>query len=198
MRNIKLAVMLAALFTASAFANNEVYIEQIGSSSTITITQQGADNKVGTSTTPAFIGGGSTIVTIDQVGDANELQFVVNGASTNMALNVTGSTNVQIINCGTTTSASCSGSTINQTITGDSNQTTVNLGAGANHTSLMTITGSDNIVTHTSTSSGTTSADITIAGNTNTIGVTQSGTLTNTVVLSTTGNNNAVSITQSN
>ena len=124
--------------------------------------------------------------------------FVVNGASTDMALSVTGNDNIQSINCGTIVSASCSGSTINQTIAGDNNQTTVNFGAGANHTSLMSITGSDNIVTHSSTSSGTTSADITISGNTNTIGVTQSGTLTNTVILSSTGNNNSVSIVQSN
>lgn len=198
MNIIKKITFFMLMIASQAYAQNEVHMEQVGSSSTITVTQTGQDNKIGTPLNAAFIGGGSNTVTIDQIGDANELQFVVNGASTNMALLVTGNNNIQTINCGTTVSASCSGSIINQTITGDTNTTTVNLGSGANHTSLMNITGSTNAVTHTSTSTGTTSADITITGNSNTVGVTQSGTLTNNVVLSSSGNNNTISIAQSN
>jgi hypothetical protein len=198
MNKIKTMALLLFMFASQAYAQNEVYMDQVGDSSTITITQTGQDNKIGTTLTPVFIGGGSNTVTIDQIGDTNKLEFIVNGAATNMAISVVGNNNNQTITCGTLVNASCSGSTINQTILGDSNNTTVNLGAGANHTSIMNITGDSNHVTHTSTSTGTTSANITISGNSNTIGVTQSGTLTNSVVLSSTGNNSTVNITQSN
>ena len=198
MNKIKIIALLLFMFANQAYAQNEVYMDQVGDSSNITITQTGQDNKIGTTLTPSFIGGGSNTVTIDQIGDSNTLQFLVNGASTDMALSVTGNNNTQTITCGTLLTASCSGSTINQIITGDSHTTTVNLGAGANHTSIMNITGDSNQVTHTSTSTGTTSANITVSGNSNTIGVTQSGTLTNSVVLTSTGNGSTVNITQSN
>jgi len=198
MRINKLLFSLLVAFSAHALANNEVYIEQIGDSSTINITQDSSDNKVGTATVSAFIGGGSNTVTIDQIGSTNDLQFLINGASTDLTVNVLGNTNSQSIICGSLNTASCSGSTITQTITGDNNTTTVSLGSGANHTSVMSITGDTNTVTHTSTSTGTVSATITVFGNTNNIGVTQSGTLTNTVSVNTTGNNNVVNINQSN
>jgi len=198
MNKIKIIALFLFMVASQAYGQNEVYMDQVGDSSTITITQTGQDNIIGTTLNPIFIGGGSNTVTIDQIGDTNTLQVLINGASTNMALSVTGNDNTQTIICGTILNASCSGSTINQTIHGDNNITTVNLGAGANHTSIMNITGDSNQVTHTSTSTGTTSANITISGNSNTIGVTQSGTLTNSVVLTSTGNSSTVNITQSN
>jgi hypothetical protein len=114
---------------------NEVYIEQVGSSSTINITQQGTDNRIGDATTPAYIGSGSNTVTIDQIGSTNVLDMVVNGAGTDVIVTTTGDNNVQTINCGTTLSDGCSGSYIKQQVTGDSNTVTQNLGSGANHTS---------------------------------------------------------------
>lgn len=198
MKKTKLLTLLMSMFATFALANNEVYIEQIGNSSTITITQDGSDNKVGTPTTSAFIGGGSNTVIIDQIGDANELQFLINGASTDLTVNVLGNTNTQNITCGSLGSATCSGSSIIQNITGDNNTTTVNLGAGANHTSDITIVGNTNTVNHTSTSTGTVSATISVSGDMNSIGVTQSGTLTNTVNVTSSGNNNIVNINQSN
>jgi hypothetical protein len=196
--NKKWMIVFSAIFLVTKIYANEIYIEQVGSGSTITLKQDGSDNKIGTPSTSVFIGGGSNTVNIEQTGSANELQFIVNGASTDMNINVTGSNNIQSIICGSLQSASCSGSTINQTITGDDNTTTVNLGAGGNHTSLMTITGDLNSVTHSSTNVAATSADITVVGNSNTIGVTQSGTLPNTVVVNSSGNNNNISINQSN
>jgi hypothetical protein len=194
----KLSAILAttAMLSLGAYAN-EVYVEQVGSGSTINITQQGTDNRVGDSTTPAFIGSGSNTVTIDQIGSTNTLDMVVNGAGTDVTVSTTGDNNIQTINCGTTQSSGCSGSVITTTITGDSNTTTQNLGAGANHTSIMNIDGSNNIVSHTSTATGTTLADITVSGNTNTVAVTQSGMLNKSVTVTSTGNSNTVNITQS-
>jgi hypothetical protein len=191
-----LTVIMAIGFTTAIWAN-EVYVEQIGSSSTVTITQEGADNRIGTSQNPAYIGSGSNTVIVDQIGSTNTLDMVVNGTSTDVTVSTTGSNNIQEITCGTTTSASCSGSIITQTIAGDSNDVKQLLGTGANHTSNITITGDTNAVTHTSTATGITSADITVSGDTNTVGVTQSGMLNQSVVVNSTGNLNTISIVQS-
>jgi hypothetical protein len=143
-----------------------------------------------------YIGSGSNTVNIDQIGANNTLDMVVNGASTDVTVSTTGSDNAQEIQCGTTGSASCSGSTITQTITGDDNTVKQLLGAGANHTSNITVTGDTNTVFHTSTATGTTSADITVTGNTNTVSVTQSGMLNHSVTVNSSGNLNNISITQ--
>lgn len=176
---------------------NEIYMEQVGNNSTISIIQQGSDNTIGTEIDPIYIGSGSNTITIDQIGSTNSLAMLINGASTNATLSVTGSSNTQEITCGTKISASCSSSVINQTITGDDNTTTVNFSNGANHTSTINITGDTNNVTHTSTNTGITSASITVTGNTNTIGVTQSGNMGQAVVVNSSGNNNNITINQS-
>jgi hypothetical protein len=192
----KLLTVMGIVVAGNVMAN-EVYIEQVGSSSTVTITQEGSDNRVGTSLNPAYIGSGSNTVVIDQIGSTNALDLVVNGTSTDVTVSTTGSNNVQEITCGTAQSAGCSGSVITQTIAGDSNDVKQQLGAGANHTSNITVTGDTNTITHASTATGTTSADITVSGNTNTVSVTQSGMLNHSVVINSTGNLNSISIVQS-
>jgi hypothetical protein len=196
---MKTTILIVAMMAAGIGAAwaNEVYIEQVGSASTVTITQEGSDNRIGTSQNPAYIGSGSNAVTIDQIGSNNTLDMVVNGTGTDVTVSTTGSNNIQEINCGTTNSAGCSGSVITQTIAGDTNDIKQNLGAGANHTSNITVTGDTNTVTHTSTATGTTSANITVSGDTNTVGVTQSGMLNHSVVVNSTGNNNTIAIVQS-
>jgi hypothetical protein len=198
MKGLKAVAMISLLGVSSFGYANDIYIEQVGSSSTITITQQGVGNTVGNNIDSIYIGSGSNTVAIDQIGDNNILAMVVNGSSADTTVFTTGSGNTQTINCGTTVSAGCSGSTITQTITGDDNTITQNLGSGANHTSNITVTGDTNNVTHTSTAVGTTTMNATISGNTNTVGVTQSGMTVQNVNINSTGNSNTISITQSN
>jgi hypothetical protein len=192
----KLLTGIIALMLVGAAAANEVYIEQVGSGSTVNILQEGSDNRIGTSLLPAYVGSGSNTVNIDQIGSNNTLDMVVNGSSTNVTVSTTGSTNTQEIQCGTTGSAGCGGSVITQTIVGDNNTVSQLLGAGANHTSNIAVTGDTNTVTHTSTATGVTSADITVTGNTNTVAVTQSGMLNHSVTVNSSGNLNNISITQ--
>jgi hypothetical protein len=191
-----LTIMIMLGLTATVYAN-EIYIEQVGSGSTVTITQEGADNRIGTSLNPAYIGSGSNTVIIDQIGSTNTLDMVVNGTATDVTVSTTGSNNTQEIVCGTVGSAGCSGSVITQTISGDSNDVKQLLGSGANHTSNITVTGDLNTITHISTATGTTVADITVSGNTNTVDVTQSGMLNHSVVVNSTGDLNTISIVQS-
>jgi trimeric autotransporter adhesin len=198
-RKLFTTLAMAVMLLPGLSVSNEVYVEQVGDSSTITITQDGTGNKVGDSGSgnEAFVGGGSNTVTIDQIGSNNTLAMVVNGASASVIVDVTGSGNESTINCGTTQSAGCSSSTIKQVISGDDNIVTQNLGTGANHYSEINITGSTNTVTHTSTNSGASTVNITATGDLNTIGVTQSGLTAKTVSVNSTGNSNTVSITQS-
>jgi hypothetical protein len=201
-RTTSVGKLLSKLLTVAGIAvmgtgmANEVYVEQVGSGSTVNILQEGSDNRIGTSLVPAYIGSGSNTVNIDQIGSNNELDMVVNGQATDVTISTTGSNNIQEIQCGTTGSAGCSGSAITQTIVGDNNTVKQLLGAGANHTSNITVTGDTNMVTHESTATGTTSADITVAGNTNTVSVNQSGMLNHSVQVNSSGNLNSISIIQ--
>lgn len=198
----KLAVVMAAMLCVFGAAANDIYVEQIGNNSTVNITQQGIGNTIGDSVNFAFIGGGSNLVNIQQIGDANVLAMVVNGAGTNTTVITNGNNNLQSITCGTTGQAGCSGSNITQLVTGDGNTVTQNLGAGANHNSYIEITGDKNVVTHNSTMSAASNVNITLVGGNaaapNNISVTQSGTLAQNVTLSSTGNGNNIAIVQSN
>lgn len=192
------AMIMAGIGGARA---NEVYIEQVGDSSSVTITQDGTNNAIGTALDPAFIGGGSNTVTIDQVGASNSLTMVVNGAATDVTVNTQGSNNVQEISCGTTMSASCGGSTITQTVTGDNNTITQTLNSGQ-RTSNISVTGDYNTVTHTATGTGAHSADITVNGSgtslvNNTVAVSQTGSNAHTAVVNASGSGIAINITQS-
>lgn len=197
MQSKNILIALLCVISSLVYAN-DVYIEQVGDSSTITITQDGSGNKVGDALNAAYIGSGSNVVAIDQIGSNNELNLVVNGSSTDVVIDTTGSGNIQTVNCGTTSSAGCSGSTIKQVVSGDDNTITQNLGAGANHHSEINVIGSSNTITHTSTNTGVTSAIINATGDTNTIGVTQSGTLQQSITVNSTGNLNNITINQSN
>jgi hypothetical protein len=200
---MKRTILIVAMIMAGiggAWAN-EVYIEQVGDSSTITITQDGQNNVIGTALDPAFIGGGSNTVTIDQVGASNQLTMVVNGTATDVTVNTQGSNNTQEITCGTTTSASCGGSTITQSVTGDNNTITQTLNSGQ-RTSNITVAGDYNTVTHTASGTGAHSADITVTGSgtglvNNTVAVTQSGANAKTAVVNASGAGIAINITQS-
>jgi hypothetical protein len=194
---LKAIVLIMAVLGLTNVYSNEVYIDQVGDSSTVTIVQDGTGNIVGDSAVPAFIGGGSNIVNIQQIGGGNELAMVANGAATEVVVDTTGDNNIQTISCGTTLSATCSSSTIKQVVVGDSNVITQDLGTGANHYSEIDVTGSTNTITHTSTNTGASTVNVTAIGDTNTIGVTQSGITAKTVIVNSTGNSNTISINQS-
>ena len=194
---------LSMIATMHASYANEIYIEQVGDDSTITLKQAGSNNTIGDALTPAFIGGGQNTVYIEQSGSSNQLAMLVNGAGTTVTSVVTGDSNQQTITCGTSVSASCSGSTITHTITGDSNDVQSILGAnGGSHTSNITVLGDYNHVTHQSSGSGANSATINVTGSGSSatpsaISVTQSGMNNHSATVNATGNNLNISIIQS-
>ena len=202
LKRFGIMAVIAALFWGSGAQANDVYIEQVGDGATITITQDGSSNRIGTSGTPSLIKGDANTVTIDQIGSSNELDIVINGTAVTAVVTTNGSNNIQTINCGTANTASCGSSYIKQQVTGDNNTVTQNLVAAATQHSEILITGDYNTVTHTTSGSGAHSGIITVTGGValsgNTISLTQGGTNAQQATITSTGNSNAITVTQSN
>jgi hypothetical protein len=202
LKRFGIMAVIAALAWAPTAQANDVYIEQVGSGATVTITQDGSSNRVGDEGTPSIIKGDANIVTIDQIGSSNALDMIINGAAITATVTTNGSNNTQVINCGTANSATCGSSFIKQQVDGDNNTVTQNLVASATQYSEILITGDENTVTHTTSGSGAHSGIITVTGGIalggNTISLTQGGTNAQQATITSTGNNNAITVTQSN
>lgn len=212
---------------ALAQTANSVYIDQIGSNSTIDVTQQGSNNIVGTNTSRTILWGSNQSVTISQVGSSNIAALNVQGANSVVNTIVEGSLNTVTIGCGTGGSgnnASCTDSSITANATGDSN--TLSITTGSKSTASITATGDNNtatINTNTSPLVGNTatisavgdgntlsisqtgtagvnghSGTIDVTGSSNLVAVTQTGTIDTTVNVKSVGSNNNITVTTGN
>lgn len=108
-------------------ADNSIYIDQAGDSSTISITQDGSGNRVrginlngavGGNTDPAKLVGNAQTINIDQTGAGNQLSI---GATTSQGGSVTGYTNI--------------GVNLNYQVTGSSNIGYININNNGQATS---------------------------------------------------------------
>ena len=70
-----LFVMLlgAPLSSYAQSTTNSIYIDQVGDASTITITQKGQNNKIGTEQNRFQIGGDAQTMTVTQQGNGNQI-----------------------------------------------------------------------------------------------------------------------------
>lgn len=92
----KTALITLLTFLASfAFANNEIYLEQEGSTGTFDITQVGSSNKIGSSTDISTIAGSDSDFDISQLGNGNVLDIQWDGGEADFDLYVEGDGNVQ-------------------------------------------------------------------------------------------------------
>lgn len=94
----KLFVMLFLVNagTSPVWADNAIYIDQIGSGVDIDITQDGSGNKVGandTDSTKMLIDGDNINFSLDAVGDSNKLLGNIVGDDINFDMDIDGSTN---------------------------------------------------------------------------------------------------------
>ena len=185
-------LLVLTLFASNATATsdstgpNKVYIQQVGSSNTLTLEQVGGTNNIGgtngtvtvsatdhtTTITPdapsssnyAYINGATNAITINQHGDNNWAQYNIRGSNNQYISNITGNSNKTKLILGDVNTNNLR-NTINQAITGNSNLMFQSL-LGNDITTTTTVTGNSNQVTQTlSTSLGT--ADTTISGNSN-------------------------------
>ena len=211
LKKLLVALAISGLVSAGAWAN-DVYIEQIGDNSTVSITQTGAGNLVngnvggtGNADDSALIRGDLNNVTISQIGAGNTLAMVINnetkGTGATVIVSADGSGNNQTIGCGTALSSSCNASVIRSEITGNNNNTVQMLSGGAVQ-SKIAVNGNYNNVTHVASGVGLHSGEITVSGSgsssiANAVTLTQSGALTKNAVITSNGSNNNVSVTQS-
>lgn len=200
-------------------ASNSVYVNQIGDGSTINVTQTGNTNAVGNATDKAIFNGQNNLVTIDQIGNNNVTNAIVNGDGVTVSSLVTGDNNTVGISCGA--GGSCTGSSITNTITGDNNtvtqngegftissvtintdNNTVNIQndssavAGAKSTVLIS-GGGGNEVAITQTGVASTNghdADVNILGATNTVDIKQGGGVDSKVITSINGSGNTLTV----
>ena len=207
-----LAILVAAAMPLSGAFANDVYIEQIGDNSTVSITQTGAGNLIngnvsgsGANDDPALIKGDLNNVTISQIGASNTLKLVINnetnGTGSTVVVSADGSGNNQTIGCGTALSSNCNASIIRSEITGNNNNTVQTLSGGVTQ-SKININGNYNNVTHTASGVGLHSGEIIVSGSgtssvANAVTLTQSGASNKSAVITSNGSSNNISVTQS-
>ena len=88
-------ILLITLFASFAFANNEIYLEQEGSTGTFDITQVGTGNKIGSSTDISTIAGSDSDFDISQLGNSNVLNLEWDGGEADFDLYIEGDSNTQ-------------------------------------------------------------------------------------------------------
>jgi hypothetical protein len=207
-----LAILIASGMVSSGAFANDVYMEQVGDNTTVSITQSGAGNVVngnvgdtGNTDDAAIIRGDLNDVTINQIGASNTLSIILNnetsGTGSTVVVSADGSNNNQTIGCGTALSSDCNASVIRSEISGNSNNTVQMLTGGVLQ-SKISVNGNFNNVTHTATGVGQHTADITVSGSgtsqlANAVTLTQSGASAKNAVITSNGSNNNVVVTQS-
>lgn len=207
-----LAILMASGMMSSGAWANDVYVEQIGDNSIISITQTGAGNLVngnvgGTGNTDdaAVIRGDLNDVTISQIGVGNTISMIINnetnGTGSTVVVSADGSSNNQTIGCGTAVSSDCNASIIRSEIIGNNNNTVQTLSGGVVQ-SKIAINGNWNNVTHIASGVGLHNGEITVSGSgTSTLAsavtLTQSGASAKNAIITSNGSSNNISITQS-
>ena len=210
-RKVLTILMMAGMLSSGARAN-DVYVDQIGDNTSVSITQTGAGNTVngnvggnGNVDDAAIIRGDLNNVTISQIGASNTPSMIVNnesnGTGSTIVVSADGSNNNQTIGCGTALSSSCNASIIRSEITGNSNNTIQTLSGGVVQ-SKININGDYNNVTHTASGVGLHNGEITVSGSgtnqlANAVTLTQSGVFAKNAVITSNGSNNNVIVTQS-
>ena len=210
-RKLLAILMVSGMVSSGAWAN-DVYMEQGGDNSTVSITQTGAGNMIngnigglGNPDDAALIKGDLNDVTINQIGAGNIASIIINnqsnGTGATVVISADGSNNTQNISCGTALSSNCNAGNIRSEITGNNNNTVQTLSGGVIK-STIAINGDYNNVTHTASGVGLHSGEITVSGSgtssvANAVVLTQSGALTKNAVITSNGSNNNIIVTQS-
>lgn len=194
-----LFVMLlgAPLSSYAQSTTNSIYIDQVGDSSNITITQKGQNNRIGTEQNRFLIGGDSQTMTVTQEGNGNQINGqILQADNIDYGVTFTGDNNTMTVDQGD--SASVAGSELVLGVTGDSNTLTLTQGNAASSTNAdqtIDITGDLNTYTSTINADDVTNV-VTIAGDSNTMTMTQTGFAGKNVTSTVTGNSNTITVNQ--
>jgi len=195
MKLVKLWGAILLVMSLSVFsADNSIYIDQVGGSSTIDITQDGSGNQVfgvgdSAGTAGTFTGDSQTI-DIRQVGSSNTLGIdldttVESGVGIDLTYYITGSNSVASIDVNGDGLGTASNNTIDIRMTGDYNDLTFDL------------LGTGNSLTATATGGSYNDFDFTIDADSTTTNVAISGGASNSTTLSLSSDNATVDLTSS-
>ena len=143
------ALVLLSIFTVTPTLANDIYIEQVGDTLDLDITQDGANNVIGTSSTDVNLDGDDMTFAITQTGATNTIVADIQGNSYTGTWVFTGDSNSVDLSCDSTSGTNCENVTLNITATGDSNEFTFDIGdtADADGSTIgFTVTGDGNII----------------------------------------------------
>ena len=148
-QNNLIALVLTSIFTVTPALANDIYIEQVGDTLDLDITQDGQNNVIGTSTTDVNLDGDSMTFAITQTGSTNSIIADIQGNTYTGAWVFTGDSNTVDLSCDSTSGTNCENITLNITATGDSNAFTFDIGdtADADGSTIgFTVTGDGNVI----------------------------------------------------
>jgi hypothetical protein len=215
------------VFAHISFAQSSIYLDQISTSGTTSITQTGGSNRIGSSGTPSTITGDSGTFNIRQIGTGNQMDFALNGDSYDFKMWNTGDSNLQKIyitggnnrfdaaitgnaneiifnsdaSYSGTTAATSSNGQFDFVISGNTNIFEIGIFGGTYNKLDYNVQGNSNTfsIKQTGIVAGTDGhlQEITINGSSNTVTVDQSGTVKQTAILNLTGSSSTVTIIQS-
>lgn len=196
-----LSLLIVMLTSSVAFAQNNttnaIYIEQVGDTSSIAVTQEGDGNQLGSSGSDFNLVGDNQIVTIVQQGPRNVMYgYIRNGDNVTFNSQQLGFDNSANINMGN--AASVAGTTFNLDVFGNGNVTNFTQGAvssAINATLNYTFSGDLNTLTSTIESDNVTNT-FEVTGNQNTITTLQNGFTDKNIDLKLLGSYNNINISQ--
>lgn len=143
------ALVLASILHFTPVMANDIYIEQVGDTLDLDITQDGQDNVIGTSTTDVNLDGDTMTFAITQTGSFNTIAADIQGNTYTGTWAFTGDSNAVDLSCDSTTGTNCENITLNITTTGDSNTFDFNVGDVSDadgSTISFTVTGDGNVI----------------------------------------------------
>ena len=206
MKNIVTKFITLLLSISVTFAaDNSIYIDQVGGSSTIDITQDGSANKiygVGDSEgTAATLTGNSQTIDIRQIGSSNLLGIdldtdVVSGVGIDLTYYITGSNSVASIDVNGDGLGVAANNTIDIRMTGDYNDLFADILGTGNSLTATATGGSYNDFNFTIDADATTTGVAISGGGGNTTTLVL-GTDNSTVDITAVGASNTISLTQS-
>lgn len=203
---MKIIGALFALVSSAAVAN-EIYVQQIGDTLNLSVTQAGTGNSLGNSTTAAQFNGDDMTFAITQTGDNNVIDAVINGNTYTGTWTFVGSGNTVDLLCDSTAAVQCENVTVDIAVNGNTNAFTVYIGENKVADNLVadfTVDGDGNIVV---ANLDATNADVTVTidnsaslagGNTFTIDQDDAGGVAgHSITYDHTGGGGTISVTQS-
>jgi hypothetical protein len=203
--NLILAAITVLLFRVDSQAqSNQVYLDQQGANSTITILQSGSGNKVGLQNANATISGTNNSVTINQVGDSNTLALTLKGGANQTGGNTiqysaTGNSNSFSLACGDQTGTACKNNQFTTTVTNSSSNSVTITANAQGVTNTLAVSGGDGNALTMTLNSDRAANTISTVGALNVFTVNQdgvAGTNGHKLTIDSSGNSNTFGIVQ--